>query len=129
MNIGEGIVSRASPYPVTETLDRLERNLRDRGVEIFARIDHQGAAAAVSLAMPPCQLLIFGSPRAGTPIMLAALTAAIDLPFKALAWQDDRGQVWLSYNHPEYIAGRFGLSVRQVEPIRPLVALIEQATT
>ena len=129
MRIGEGIVSRASPYPVAETLDRLERNLRDRGVDIFARIDHQGAAAAVSLSMPPCQLLIFGSPRAGTPIMLAALTAAIDLPFKALAWQDDQGQVWLSYNDPEYIAGRFGLTVRQVEPIQPLVALIEQATT
>jgi uncharacterized protein (DUF302 family) len=129
MNLGKGMVSRASRYSVSETLDRLEGHLRDRRIKIFARIDHGAGAAEVGLAMPPCQLLIFGNPRGGTPIMLAAPPAAIDLPFKALAWQDAQGKVWLSYNEPTYIAERFGLTAEQVETIRPLVASIEDAAT
>jgi uncharacterized protein (DUF302 family) len=129
MNRGEGIVSRASKHSVAETLNRMEALLRASGVKIFARIDHSGEAAAAGISMPPTELLIFGNPKAGTPVMLAAPLAAIDLPIKALAWQDSQGTVWLSYNDPAYIARRFGLSDDQIKTIVPLGALIEQATT
>lgn len=101
---GQGIVTRASKLAVAQTLDRLQALLQARGLTIFARIDHAGGAAQVGLVMPPSELLIFGSPRGGTPIMVAAPTAALDLPFKALAWQDAQGAVWLSYNDPAYLA-------------------------
>jgi uncharacterized protein (DUF302 family) len=94
---------------------------------VFARVDHSGEAAQAGLTMPPTQVLIFGNPKGGTPIMLAAPTAAIDLPLKALAWQDSTGQVWLSYNDPMYLARRFGLTETQVKTIVPLGALIEPA--
>ncbi len=129
MNAGEGIVNLPSKYSVSETLDRLETVLRSRGITVFARIDHAGGAVAVGLTMPPSELLIFGSPKGGTPIMLAAPTAAIDLPFKTLAWQDGDGKVWVSYNQPAYLAARFGLTDEQIKTIKPLVALIEQATS
>ena len=77
--------------------------------------------------MPPTQLLIFGNPKGGTPVMLAARTAAIDLPLKALAWQDANGQVWLSYNDPAYIQRRFGLSADVIKPLAGMGAVIEQA--
>jgi uncharacterized protein (DUF302 family) len=129
MNAGEGIVNLPSKYSVSETLDRLETVLRSRAITVFARVDHAGGAVAVGLTMPPSELLIFGSPQGGTPIMLAAPTAAIDLPFKALAWQDGDGKVWVSYNEPAYLAARFGLTDEQIKTIKPLVALIEQATS
>lgn len=124
---GDGIISRVSKHSVPETIDRLEAQLRARGVEIFARIDHSGSAAAAGLAMPPTQLLIFGNPKAGTPVMLASPTAAIDLPLKALAWQDPEGTVWLSYNDPAYVARRFGLTDSQVAMLVPIGTVIEQA--
>jgi uncharacterized protein (DUF302 family) len=127
MTAGEGIISKASTRPVPETLERLEAVLRGKGITVFARIDHSGEAAKVGLTMPPTQLLIFGSPKAGTPVMLAAPTAAIDLPLKALAWQDAEGQVWLSYTDPAYLARRFGLSPAQVAPIAGVGTLIELA--
>jgi len=86
----EGLISHPSPYPVGETLDRLESMLRSKGVTVFARIDH-AAAAGVGLAMHPAQVLIFGNPKSGTPVMNAAPTIAIDLPFKALAREDAAG--------------------------------------
>jgi len=100
MEIGEGIVRKPSSRSVAETLDRLETILKARGIQVFARIDHAGEAARVGLSMPPTQVLIFGNPRAGTPVMLAAPTAAIDLPLKVLAWQDAVGKVWLGYTDP-----------------------------
>jgi uncharacterized protein (DUF302 family) len=127
MKTGEGIISRPSQHSVSETLDRVEGLLRGRGIKVFARIDHAGEAASAGLTMPPTELLIFGNPKGGTPVMLAAPTAAIDLPLKALAWQDSQGTVWLSYNSPAYIAQRFGLTEDQVETIVPLGALLEQA--
>ena len=127
MTAGEGIISRASTRPVPVTLDRLEGVLRSKGITIFARVDHSGEAAKVGLTLPPTQLLIFGSPKAGTPVMLAAPTAAIDLPLKALAWQDEKGRVWLSYNDPAFLARRFGLSEAQVAPLAGVGALIELA--
>jgi uncharacterized protein (DUF302 family) len=100
MKTGEGIISRPSKYSVPDTLDCLEAVLRSKGAKVFVRVDHSGEAEKAGLKMPPTQLLIFGNPKAGTPVMLAAPTAAIDLPLKALAWQDVDGKVWLSYTIP-----------------------------
>jgi uncharacterized protein (DUF302 family) len=124
---GEGIISKPSKYSVTETLDRVDALLRSKGIKIFVRVDHSGEAEKAGLKMPPTQLLIFGNPKGGTPVMLAAPTAAIDLPLKALAWQDGDGKVWLSYNDPEYIKKRFGLTDDQIKTIVGIGPLIEQA--
>lgn len=122
-----GLITRAAPAGVGPTLDKLDALLRARGVTVFARIDHAAGAAQVGLVMPPSQVLIFGNPRGGTPLMLAAPTLALELPFKALAWEDSQGQAWLSFNDPTSLARRFGLSDEQVRPLAPLVAIIEQA--
>jgi uncharacterized protein (DUF302 family) len=127
MNTGEGIISKASKYSVPETLDRVDALLQSKGIKIFVRVDHSGEAEKVELKMPPTQLLIFGNPKGGTPLMLAAPTAAIDLPLKALAWQDSDGKVWLSYNDPEYMKKRFGLAADQIKTIVGIGPLIEQA--
>jgi uncharacterized protein (DUF302 family) len=127
MNTGEGIVNKPSKYSVPETLHRLETILTAKGVKIFTLIDHSGEAEKAGLKMPPTQLLIFGNPKGGTPVMLAAPAAAIDLPWKALAWQDANGQVWLSYNDAAYIQRRFGLSDDVMKPLAGLGAVIEQA--
>jgi uncharacterized protein (DUF302 family) len=123
---GDGIISKASKYSVPETLDRVEAVLRERGIRVFARVDHSGEAEKVGLKMQPTQLLIFGNPKGGTPVMLAAPTAAIDLPLKALAWQDDDGKVWLSHNDPEYLKKRFGLTDDQIQTIAGIGSVIEQ---
>jgi len=127
MNTGEGIISKPSKYSVPETLHRLETILTAKGIKVFALVDHSGEAEKAGLKMPPTQLLIFGNPKGGTPVMLAAPTAAIDLPWKALAWQDANGQVWLSYNDAAYIQRRFGLSDDVMKPLAGLAAVIEQA--
>jgi uncharacterized protein (DUF302 family) len=127
MNSIPNITSYSSPYSVPETLDRLEALLRQQNVTIFTRIDHAGEAEKVDLPMLPTQLLIFGNPKAGTPIMLAEPLAAIDLPLKALAWQDAEGKVWLSYNEPEYLRNRFHLAPELVNSISGLGGLIQQA--
>ena len=127
MKAGEGIISKASKYSVPETLDRVDALLRSKGIKIFVRVDHSGEAEKAGLKMPPTQLLIFGNPKGGTPVMLAAPTAAIDLPLKALAWQDSDGKVWLSYNDPEYLKNRYGLTDDQIKTIVGTGSLIEQA--
>jgi uncharacterized protein (DUF302 family) len=127
MSDSNGILTKPSKYSVVETLDRLEAILHAKNVNIFTRIDHSGAAETVGLKMPPTQVLIFGNPRGGTPIMLAEPTAAIDLPLKALAWQDAEGKVWLSYNDPQYLKQRFTLTDELLKPIAGIGALIEQA--
>jgi uncharacterized protein (DUF302 family) len=127
MNTGEGIISKPSKYSVPETLHRLETILTSKGIKVFAQVDHSGEAEKAGLKMPPTQLLIFGNPKGGTPVMLAAPTAAIDLPWKALAWQDAAGQVWLSYNDAAYIQKRYGLSDDVMKPLAGLGAVIEQA--
>jgi uncharacterized protein (DUF302 family) len=127
MKTGEGIISKASKYSVPETLDRVDALLRSKGIKIFVRVDHSGEAEKAGLKMPPTQLLIFGNPKGGTPVMLAAPTAAIDLPLKALAWQDADGKVWLSYNDPEYLKKRYGLTDDQIKTIAGTGSLIEQA--
>src|SRR5215467_7706611 len=95
---GVGMVHVRSHYSVPKTLERLEAALRAHGLNIFGRVDHSGEAEKAGLAMRPTQVLIFGSPKVGTPLMVAAPTLAIDLPLKALVWEDAAGEVWLSYN-------------------------------
>ena len=126
MKAGEGIISKASKYSVAETLDRVEAVLRGKAITVFARVDHSGEAEKVGLKMRPTQLLIFGNPKGGTPVMVAAPLAAIDLPLKALAWQDDDGKVWLSYNDPEYLRKRFGLTEEEIKTIAGIGGVIEQ---
>ena len=105
-----GIVRIPSQYSVTETLDRLERLLKDRGIIVFARIDFSGDAARAGLTLKSEQMLIFGNPKAGTPLMQAAPASGIDLPLKALAWEDSEGRTWLAYNAPEYVLRRHQLA-------------------
>ena len=123
----QGVVTRPSAQGVGPTIDRLEALLKAHGVTIFARFDHGAGAVQAGLSMRASQVLVFGNPRGGTPLMVAAPLAAIDLPFKALAWEDADGGAWLSYNDPHHLAMRFGLTDDQVQALAPLVALIEQA--
>lgn len=120
----KGVINLPSPYPVKETIDRLEILLESKGGKIFDRIDQRAEAAKVDLEMRPTVLLIFGDPKAGTPLMNAHPSIAIDLPFKALAWEAADGQVWLSYNSPEYLAERHQL---EKVPFKPVEALIKEA--
>ena len=106
----DGVTSVKSPYTVAETLDRLERLLEEKGMTVFARIDHGAGASRAGLELRPTQLLLFGNPKVGTPLMQCGQTAAIDLPQKALAWEDEQGQVWLSYNAAEYLTARHGIT-------------------
>ncbi len=122
-----GILSVASAYSVNDTLDRLERVLKSKGNIVFARIDQQREAEKVGLDLRPTQLLIFGNPRAGTALMDAVPGVALDLPLKALAWQDDQGKVWLSYNSPEYLKRRHSLNDELTERIAGVGALIAEA--
>jgi uncharacterized protein (DUF302 family) len=127
VNPPDGIITKPSKYSVPETIHRLETILTSKGIKIFTLVDHSGEAEKAGLKMPPTQLLIFGNPKGGTPVMLAAPTAAIDLPLKALAWQDADGKFWISYNDPAYIQRRYGLSDDVMKPLVGLGALIEQA--
>lgn len=124
MAAGKGLVSKPSPRSVAETIDRLEAALREKGIHIFARIDQRAEAEKAGLEMPAMELLIFGSPQAGTPLMIAEPTLGIDLPLKAMAWEGRDGKVWLSYNAPEYLEDRFAMDL---ETISGIGALIEQA--
>ena len=108
MTVGEGLVTRAYTSSVEKTLERLEGMLRAKGITIFAVVDHSGEAAKVGLAMRPTKLLIFGHPKAGTPLMVASPSTAIDLPLKILLWEDGDGRAWLTYNAPTYLQQRHG---------------------
>lgn len=102
----EGLVTFKSPHSATMTMNRLEAAVLDKGLKVFARIDHAAGAASIGQSLRPTELLIFGNPRGGTPFMHCAQTVAIDLPLKALVWQDEEGTVWLGYNSPRYLAQR-----------------------
>ena len=104
-----GIVSKPSNHSVDETVEKLTDILHARGVALFALVDHSGEAQKVGMKMLPTRLLIFGNPKAGTPLMLAAPSAALDLPLKILVWEDASGDVWISYNSPEYLMRRHNL--------------------
>jgi len=125
--MSQGIVDLSSRYSVPETISRLLSILKESGVTVFALVDHSGEAAKVGLEMRPTQLLIFGNPRGGTPLMVAAPSCAIDLPLKALAWQDTQGKVWLSYNAPEYLQQRHGIPAGLMKNIAAPAALLRKA--
>lgn len=104
----DGMISVKSPFSVKETINRLEENAKQRNFAIVARVDHAAGAAKVNKTLRPTELLIFGNPAGGTPLLECAQTAGIDLPLKALAWEDDKGVVWLGYNDAAYLAKRHG---------------------
>jgi uncharacterized protein (DUF302 family) len=104
-----GIVVTPSRHSVDETVERLQGMLKAKGITLFALIDHSGEAKRVGIEMRPTKLLIFGSPKAGTPLMLAAPSIAIDLPLKILVWEDGQGNIWLSHNSPAYLQERHGI--------------------
>jgi uncharacterized protein (DUF302 family) len=110
---GNGIVTRRSRYGFDETVSRLTTMIEEKGAKVFAVIDHAGAAAAAGLSMRPTKVLVFGSPRAGTPLMIAAPTLAIDLPLKILVVEDEDGAISMVCNAADYIAGRHGLPPSQ----------------
>jgi uncharacterized protein (DUF302 family) len=101
-----GLVSVLSSHNASQTLERLEAVLKQKGIRIFARIDHAAAAAAAGLSLRPTTVLLFGDPQVGTPLMQSRQTMGIDLPLKALVWEDEAGRAWLTYNDPQYLAER-----------------------
>ena len=105
----DGLITLASNHPVKATMDRLEAALRDKGITLFARIDHAAGAASVDMPLRPTELIIFGNPKAGTPLMQARQSIGIDLPLKMLGWQDAAGKVWLACYDPVWLARRHGL--------------------
>ena len=102
----EGMIERQSPYSTQATIERAEQLILQKGLKIFARIDHSAAAASVGQTLPPTQLLIFGNAQGGTPLMQCAQSMGIDLPLKLLVWEDKQNRVWLAYNDPAWIASR-----------------------
>jgi uncharacterized protein (DUF302 family) len=109
----KGLTSIRSSFGPKETMDRLEAEIRAQRMTVFARIDHAGGAAVVGLKLAPTELIIFGNARGGTPLMQSAQTVGIDLPLKALVWQDAAGKTWISYNEPGWIAQRHGITDAQ----------------
>ena len=124
---GNGLLQVASPYTVDETVNRLESVLAERGVQVFAVVDHSGEAEKVGMKMRPTKLVIFGNPKGGTPVMLAAPTLAIDLPLKALVWENEDGKVWVSYNSPEYLQQRHGVPEDLIKNIAVAGTLVAKA--
>jgi uncharacterized protein (DUF302 family) len=121
-----GLVHLSSPYSVPETINRMESLLQAQGLAVFARIDHGGEAERVGLKMRPTQVIIFGSPKAGTPVMMASPSLAIDLPLKALIWEDAGGKVWASYNTPEYLKQRHNIPEELVKNIAGIATLLRR---
>jgi len=127
VNEQNGIVTILSNHTVDETVERLKALLQSKRVTLFALIDHSGEADKVGMKMPPTKLLIFGNPKGGTPLMLAAPSIAIDLPLKVLVWEDTHGKVWLSYNSPNYLGSRHGVPQDLLKNIAVVESLAAQA--
>jgi uncharacterized protein (DUF302 family) len=123
-----GMVHLSSAHSVSETMTRLKALVTARGMTILAHIDHSGDAAKVGLKMQPAELLIFGNPKAGTPLMVAAPTLALDLPLKALVWAESGGGVWLSFNTPEYLQLRHNVPENLIGNIAGARKIFEEAT-
>ena len=121
------MVTIPSNYSVPETIKRIEAAVMRKGLQIFARIDHGGEAKKVGLAMRPTELLIFGNPKGGTALMVAKPTAAIDLPMKALAWEDENGKVFLTYNSSELLHERHGVPTELTSKLDAVGKLLEAA--
>ena len=121
-----GMTHLNSPYTFAETIKRMESLLQAQGLTIFCRIDHSGAAEKAGLKMHPTQVIVFGSPKGGTPLMIASPTVAIDLPLKALIWEDGGGKVWVFYNTPEYLKQRHGIPDELLNNIAGIGPLLQK---
>jgi uncharacterized protein (DUF302 family)/uncharacterized membrane protein YidH (DUF202 family) len=124
---GQGIINRASNHSVDQTVEKLRNVLQSKGVTLFGLVDHSGEAEKAGMKMRPTKLLIFGSPKAGTPLMLAAPSVAIDLPLKILVSEDEQGKVWVSYNSPDYLRERHRLPQELLQNIVVVEALAAKA--
>jgi uncharacterized protein (DUF302 family) len=124
-----GVVRIPSRHNVADTMDRLDRLLRERGLTVFAHIDFSGDAARAGLTMRPERMIIFGSPKAGTVLMQAVPISGIDLPLKALVWEDADGNTWLAYNTPEYVIHRHGLAPSLVSNLAGAIPVLEAAAS
>ncbi|MGF1527697.1 MAG: DUF302 domain-containing protein [Candidatus Competibacterales bacterium] len=113
-----GLIHFKSPDSVADTADRFTRMAQERGLNVFTRVDHSSGAQSAGLELPPTVVVLFGNPKAGTPLMQCQRTVAIDLPQKALVWQDEMGQTWLSYNDPQYLMERHQLGEGCATPIQ-----------
>jgi len=122
-----GIIDKPSSHSVDQTVEKLKRILAAKGVALFALIDHSGEAEKAGMKMRPTKLLIFGSPKAGTPLMLASPSIAIDLPLKILVWEDAQGKVWVSYNSPAYLQERHNLPPGLLQNIAVVETLAAKA--
>jgi uncharacterized protein (DUF302 family) len=120
----DGLITIRSSYGPNETMNRLEAEIKAKGLTVFARIDHAAGAAEVGMPLRPTALLIFGNAKGGTPLMQADQTVGIDLPLKALVWQDASGRAWLSYNDPAWIAKRHALGHEVEASVKALTALL-----
>jgi uncharacterized protein (DUF302 family) len=121
----QGLTTLRSSYGPKDTMNRLEAELRAKGMTVFARIDHAAGARAVGLSLRPTEVLIFGNAKAGTPLMQSVQTIGIDLPLKALVWQDSSGDTWLSYNDPAWLAQRHGLGGETAAAISTMTAALD----
>lgn len=125
----DGLVALKSPHPVVDTMNRFEGIVKQRGLNVFARIDHAAGAKKIGKTLRPTEVIIFGNPQGGTPLMECAQSAGIDLPLKALVWEDAAGQVWLGYNDPAYLGQRHGVAQCAVLPnLGKALAGIAEAT-
>ena len=122
-----GVASLASRYGMDETLERLKAAIQARGLTLFAEFDHSGEAARVGLTMQPTRVLAFGNPAAGTPLMIASPLVALELPLKTLVWQDQGGQVWVSFADPAALAQQFRLTTDQVPVLRSVERIVRSA--
>jgi uncharacterized protein (DUF302 family) len=125
--INNGIIDKLSQHSVGETVEKLKGILQSKEVTLFALVDHSGEAEKVGMKMRPTKLLIFGSPKAGTPLMQAAPSVAIDLPLKILVWEDGQGRVWVSYNSPAYLQERHGIPPELMQNIAVIETLAAKA--
>ena len=130
-NSSDGIVIIKSNNSVTATIDKLETVLKNKGMTIFKRVDHAAGTEKAGLKLRPTELLIFGNPKVGTPLMLCSQTAALDLPQKALAYKDENGQVWLAYNDPAYMANRHNIKDCEaaIQKVTNVLAKFSKAAT
>lgn len=124
---GQGIVDIPTHHSVDDTVHRLQEILKAKDVTLFALVDHSGEAAKAGMKMRPTKLLIFGSPKAGTPVMQAAPSIAIDLPLKILVWEDETGKVWVSYNAPGYLQNRHNVAPEMMQHLAVIEALATKA--
>lgn len=122
-----GIANKPSSHSVDQTVAKLKETLQSKGIALFALVDHSGEAEKVGMKMRPTKLLIFGNPKGGTPLMLAAPSTAIDLPLKILVWEDEKNKVWISYNSPQYLQERHGFPQDLMKNIGVVEALAVSA--